>query len=277
MWKIFKRERGKKYTKPKYSFTHTNKCNKNVSDKKTECYFIFKNNSNIKKNNNSKKHLVDYLKNENLNDNDYNYCKYCLEITEKYFDKLNKYDLIEKFKICSICNKIDNDILKTCKFCENKIHKKCMTKERGCTCKKEDKFFDSKINNFSIICKIINEKYFKKNKKKLNLKLPPNSEEFNITDLLKKEKDKKNKKKLNLKLPVGSENFNVVDLLKTEKKLEFNDDLYYERDNKLSNLIEYGNVELEDNDKNIYYKLKKQTIKGNYNYIRIEKHPTRIL
>ena len=62
--------------------------------------------------------------------------------------------------------------------------------------------------------------------------------------------------------------------MKTEKKLEFNDDLYYERDNKLSNLIEYGNVELEDNDKNIYYKLKKQTIKGNYNYIRIEKHPT---
>ena len=245
--RAFLRKSKKKYTKSEYSFNHKNYCNKNVSNKKTNCYFIFKNNSNIKKKftkSNSKKHLIEYLKNENLKGNDYNYCKYCLEITEKNFRKEKKYDLIKMFQICPICFEINDDKLIDCKFCENKIHIKCMGKKNGCTCKKTDKFFENKINDFSIISKIINEKYIIKRKKKLNLKLPPESKEL----------------------------FNIVDLLKEKKNLDFNDDLYYEIDNRLSNLIEYGHVELEDNDKQIYYKLKEQTSKGNYNYIKIENH-----
>ena len=50
-----------------------------------------------------------YLENEKLSENDYKYCQYCLEIV-KNNRKLTKYELIEKFKICAICYKIDNKI-----------------------------------------------------------------------------------------------------------------------------------------------------------------------
>ena len=57
----------------------------------------------------------DFFKNEI---DDY-YCKYCLnKISNEELS--NKYDLIDKFKICVICNKIiENEKIKNCEICKN--------------------------------------------------------------------------------------------------------------------------------------------------------------
>ena len=226
-------------------------CNKNASENKTFFYFEFKLEPNHIKSSkkyisSSKNDFTNYIENEKLNENDYEYCKYCLEIV-KNNRKLKKYELIEKFKICAICFKIDYKINENdknrftkCDECENIIHKECI-KKTECTCKTKA-FFENKITCFKIINKIIYEKYGIKKKKKLNLILPP---KFG--------------------------NFNIIRLLADEKKLKFNDNLFYEIDERLYNFKEYDTIELEEADKKIYYKLKELTKKGNYDYITIEK------
>ena len=137
-------------------------------------------------------------------------------------------------------NENDKNRFTKCDECENIIHKECI-KKTECTCKTKA-FFENKITCFKIINKIIYEKYGIKKKKKLNLILPP---KFG--------------------------NFNIIRLLADEKKLKFNDNLFYEIDERLYNFKEYDNIELEEADKKIYYKLKELTKKGNYDYITIEK------
>ena len=182
----------KKFSKPEKIFTHENMCNKNASENKTFFYFEFKLEPNHIKSSkkyisSSKNDFTNYIENEKLNENDYEYCKYCLEIV-KNNRKLKKYELIEKFKICAICFKIDYKINENdknrftkCDECENIIHKECI-KKTECTCKTKA-FFENKITCFKII----------------------------------------------------------------------------------------NNIELEEADKKIYYKLKELTKKGNYDYITIEK------
>ena len=60
----------------------------------------------------------DFFKNEI---DDY-YCKYCLnKISQEELS--NKYELIDKFKICVICNKIiENEKIKNCEICKNVLH-----------------------------------------------------------------------------------------------------------------------------------------------------------
>ena len=241
----------KKFAKPEKIFTHRNICNKNASENKTSLFFVFKLEPKYIKS--SKKYIycfqndfTKYPENEKLNENDYKYCQYCLEIV-KNNRELTKYELVEKFKICAICFKIDNKIdendkdrFTKCDECENIIHKECI-KKTECTCKTKA-FFENKITCFKIINKIIYEKYGIKKKKKLNLILPPNSK-----------------------------NFNIVGLLEKVKELKFNDNLSYEIDERLHNLTEYDNIELKEEDKKIYYELKNLTKKGDYNYITIKK------
>ena len=67
----------------------------------------------------------DFFKNEI---DDY-YCKYCLnKISNEELS--NKYDLIDKFKICVICNKIiENEKIKNCEICKNVLHISCSKKD----------------------------------------------------------------------------------------------------------------------------------------------------
>ena len=61
------------------------------------------------------------------------YYKYCLNKISKE-ELSNKYDLIDKFKICVICNKIrENKKIKNCGICKNVLHISC-SKKGQCTC-----------------------------------------------------------------------------------------------------------------------------------------------
>ena len=156
----------KKFAKPEKIFTHRNICNKNASENKTSLFFVFKLEPKYIKS--SKKYIycfqndfTKYPENEKLNENDYKYCQYCLEIV-KNNRELTKYELVEKFKICAICFKIDNKIdendkdrFTKCNECENIIHKECI-KKTECTCKTKA-FFENKIICLKIINKIIYE------------------------------------------------------------------------------------------------------------------------
>ena len=72
----------------------------------------------------------DFFKNEIDND----YCNYCLDVAKKNKNNLNeKYEIIEKFKICIICNKKEeNEKTRKCEICENYLHIKCV-KNNICT------------------------------------------------------------------------------------------------------------------------------------------------
>ena len=70
---------------------------------------------------------------ENMNDVNNDTIKYYEEIIEKNRKILEKkYEIIKKFKICVICKRYKNELLKECKNCGNSYHYECKVKK--CTC-----------------------------------------------------------------------------------------------------------------------------------------------
>ena len=102
------------------------------------------------------------------------YCRYCLNnITKKELS--NKYELIDKFKICVIYNKIiENEKIKNCEICKNVLHISCSKKEQ-CTCQIE-------ITD-NCLMKKINKKFFPI---KIGLKLPNKGKTFSMAKKKKK-------------------------------------------------------------------------------------------
>ena len=90
------------------------------------------------------------------------------------------------FKICTICNDIDQDNLNYCETCENAYHEKCI-KNRKCICSRETKIDCAYIKKLKTYI-VLNKKISVKNKICLNLKLPKiNNNYFDIDIFLKKE------------------------------------------------------------------------------------------
>ena len=178
-----------------------------------------------------------------INEIDKDYCEFCLNIAKDKTLRDNKYEMIEKFKICVICNKKkENKKIMKCKNCDNFFHFEC-SKNNQCSCKKNlnDSDFIKKINNCIFINENINKKYFRK--KNLNLKLPNNGEENSIISIL------------------------------NEIGLNFSNELVYECDENLNYyLMEYGIFELYEKDIEIYNQVKEMNKKGKYNYIKIDKN-----
>ena len=99
-----------------------------------------------------------------INEIDKDYCEFCMNIAKDKTLRDNKYEMIEKFKICVICNKKkENKKIMKCKNCDNYFHFEC-SKNDQCSCKKNinDSDFIKKINNCIFINENINNKYFYK-------------------------------------------------------------------------------------------------------------------
>ena len=122
----------------------------------------------------------DFFKNEI---DDY-YCKYCLnKISNEELS--NKYDWIDKFKICVIWNKIiENEKIKNCEICKNALHISC-SKKGQCTCQINitDNCLMKKINNCIFINEKINKKCFPI---KIGLKLSNKGKIFDVDKIFKK-------------------------------------------------------------------------------------------
>lgn len=188
---------------------------------------------------------LDRLFNDNTNVNK-KYYNYCIAKINNNFKKKNKYEQIKEFKICTICNNVESKYkLSFCEKCDNAYHEICK-KKNLCDCLKISKFdvnYFVKIKTYMYINYYINEK-FKYQISKKKLKLPS----F---------------------IPYDCNIKKILD----EKKLQFSDDLVYEIDQKFNNaLLEFGIPDLSDENKKIFFELKKSTLKGEYSYVKICKN-----
>ena len=177
-----------------------------------------------------------------LNQNEENYLTFCsLLCKQKSFQSLNKYEQMQSLKICIICNTTDQSNLEYCQKCGTAYHEKCK-KQNKCLCETKEKNDINYVKNLKIQIAI--------NK----MILPYGKGE-----------------KLNLVLPLISNELPDFDKYFKKKNLEFYDDLLYGDEIINYCLLESGIMELNDDDKEIYYKLKQYTRKGLYNFIKIKK------